>query len=181
MDLVDKCQSLQDDCPYVQGTWLSYIYQGIKENMADNKMETAENALNFGQYELALDIYLQEGKEQQMIDYCRGKVWEQRKDYHQALLSYEKLPASWFSQGRRRKTVVSLFCESWMQKAEEAWKYKYGKVAGFYEALFEALTAYETSRKAFASWRNDILEQVETMEDACRQKMQKIGRGKYVV
>lgn len=123
MDLVDKCQSLQDDCPYVQGTWLSYIYQGIKENMADNKMETAENALNFGQYELALDIYLQEGKEQQTIDYCRGKVWEQRKDYHQALLSYEKLPASWFSQGRTRKTVVSLFCESRMQKAGNFWEH----------------------------------------------------------
>ena len=78
--------------------------------------------------------------------------------------------------------MLSNFAEAnLLEKAKEAWKYKYGKVAGFYEALFEALTAYETSRKAFASWRNDILEQVETMEDACRQKMQKIGRGKYVV
>ena len=78
--------------------------------------------------------------------------------------------------------MLSNFAEAnLLEKAKEAWKYKYGKVAGFYEALFEALTAYETSRKAFASWRNDILEQVETMEDACRQKMQKIGKGKYVV
>ena len=78
--------------------------------------------------------------------------------------------------------MLSNFAEAnLLEKAKEAWKYKYGKVAGFYEAVFEPLTAYETSRKAFASWRNDILEQVETMEDACRQKMQKIGRGKYVV
>ena len=194
LEIVDKCESLQEDCPYINGNWLAYIYQGIKENMADNKLETAENALNFGQYELALDIYLRDGKEQEMIDYCRGKAFEQKKDYCQALLSYERLPAGWFSQGRTRKNsaesilrkpdaegreflgaymLTAAAGENMLENAKEAWKYKYGNMAGFYEALYGAVDVYKTSREALGSWTDGILRQVASLEAACRKRMKK--------
>lgn len=192
LEIVDKCESLQEDCPYTNGNWLAYIYQGIKENMADNKIETAENALNFGQYELALDIYLRDGKEQEMIDYCRGKAFEQKKDYCKALVSYERLPAGWFSQGRTRKNSAESILRkpdvegreflgaymltaaargNMLEAAKEAWKYKYGHIAGFYEALYGAVAMYETSREALGGCLNDILHRVEALDALCHQRI----------
>ena len=173
--LIDYADDLLGKADYGEMTWLGYLYQSIHENTDENRMETAENALNFGQYDLALSIYAAEGKDKNMIAYCRGRVKESHGDYQAALQSYMALAPDWSNRGRTRQNAaetiltrpdvagtefLAAFCltgkgmQDFVGQAKKAWQYKYGesKSSHFYDALFEALSDYPFLARAFAKW-----------------------------
>ncbi len=173
--LIDYTDDLLGKADYGEMTWLGYLYQSIHENTDENRMETAENALNFGQYELALSIYAAEGKDENMIAYCRGRVKESHGDYKAALQSYAGLAPDWSNRGRTRQNAaetmltrpdvegpefLAAFCltgrgmQDFVLQAKKAWQYKYGEVRSshFYTALYEALQNYPFLTRAFAKW-----------------------------
>lgn len=193
LGLVDKCESLLADTSYMDSSWLGYAYQCITENMDDSRLETAENALNFGQYELALDIFRRESQDSNMINYCQGKVHEKHKQYHEALQSYGLLEANWFSQGRTRKNsaedmlkkpdlsgreFLGAFIlsqageENLLLQAREAWQYKYGDMKGFYEAFYGALGDYGFAAEAFGRWTEKMLSLSASLEKRCQKAAQ---------
>lgn len=173
--MIDYADDLLGKADYGEMTWLGYLYQSIHENTDENRMETAENALNFGQYDLALSIYAAEGKDKNMIAYCRGRVKESHGDYQAALQSYMALAPDWSNRGRTRQNAaetiltrpdvagtefLAAFCltgkgmQDFVGQAKKAWQYKYGesKSSHFYDALFEALSDYPFLARAFAKW-----------------------------
>ncbi len=190
LGLVDKCESLLADTHYMDSSWLGYAYQCITENMDDSRLETAENALNFGQYELALDIFRRESQDANMINYCQGKVYEKHKAYHEALQSYGQLEPGWFSQGRTRKNSAEDMLkkpdlsgreflgayilsqageENLLLRAMDAWQYKYGSMRQFYEAFYEALRYYGFGAEAFGRWTEKMLAVNSSLEKRCRE------------
>ncbi|SHF10071.1 RNase H1/viroplasmin domain-containing protein [Schwartzia succinivorans] len=188
--LIDRCDNLFAPAKEDGLTWLGYIYQCVSENADENRMETAENALNFGQYELALSIFTQEGKDKNMIAYCRGKVMEKRGDFHQAVESYANLDADWNDRGRTRENSVDGILghpdiegaeflgayllsrrgeKDLLTMAKREWTYKYGSKAGFYEAFYEALELYPFAAEPFHRWTEKMLEQTENEINKIRQ------------
>lgn len=174
--LIDYADDLLGKADYGEMTWLGYLYQNIHENTAENRHETAENALNFGQYELALSIYASEGRDENMTAYCRGRVAESHGDYEAAMRAYVSLAPDWSNRGRTRQNAaetlltrpdvagrefLAAYCltgrgsEDLIAQAKEAWRYKYGeaKQRYFYEALFEALQTYPCLQQSFTCWR----------------------------
>lgn len=174
--LIDYADDLLGKADYGEMTWLGYLYQNIHENTAENRHETAENALNFGQYELALSIYASEGRDENMTAYCRGRVAESHGDYEAAMRAYVSLAPDWSNRGRTRQNAaetllthpdiagrefLAAYCltgrgsEDLIAQAKEAWRYKYGeaKQRYFYEALFEALQTYPCLQQSFTRWR----------------------------
>lgn len=100
--LIDCAADLDALSPYQQQTWLACLQNRLSAGDQYERLETAERALDFGQYELALKIYLRENNDPYMIAYCRGKVQENRGDFAAALHSYAAIPASWSDHGRSR-------------------------------------------------------------------------------
>lgn len=188
--LIDRCDHLLMQAKEGNLTWLGYIYQCVSENADENRLETAENALNFGQYELALNIFTQEGKDKNMIAYCRGKVLENRGDFHQAIESYASLDADWNDRGRTRENSVDSMmrhpdidgveflgayllsqrgAEDLLPMAKAAWASKYGKDAGFYEAFFDALELYPFAAEPLHRWTEGMIANIEQGIEKIRQ------------
>ena len=188
--LIDRCDNLLAQAKEDGLTWLGYIYQCVSENADENRLETAENALNFGQYELALNIFTQEGKDKNMIAYCRGKVMEKRGDFHQAVESYAMLDADWNDRGRTRDNSVDSMLvhpdiggaeflgayllsrrgeKELLPMAKQEWISKYGNETDFYEAFFDALELYPFSSEHFHKWTESIIEHIGKETEKIRQ------------
>lgn len=188
--LLDRCDDFRSHPEGERLTWLGHIYQCVSENAAENRLETAENALDFGQYELALSIYTREGKDPDMIAYCRGKVMENRGDFHQAIESYAALGEDWNDRGRRRQNSVDAmlnhpdiegaeFLGAYflsergesdpVPRAKAAWESKYGDTEGFYEAFHDALELYPFASGALHRWTETMIAKLGRETQKIRQ------------
>lgn len=189
--LIDYADDLTGKADYGEMTWLSYLYQGVRENVAENRLETAEHALNFGQYDLALRIYEAEGRDANMIAYCRGRLLESRGAYAAALRAYAGIAADWSDHGRTRRHAPETMMarpdiagseflaayaltgragKDFITAAQQAWRYKYGMgeeqgskdAANFYEALFEGLRVYPWLQTSLAGWAANAAQRIQS-------------------
>lgn len=182
--LIDYADDLSSKADYGEMTWLGYLYQSVHENVAENRLETAEHALDFGQYDLALQIYEAEGRDAAMTAYCRGRLLESRGDYAAALGAYALLPADWSNHGRTRRNAPETLLRrpdvpgkeflaayaltekggaDFVVQAQQAWQYKYGREAqrDFYTALFEGLQSYPWLHASLACWGANAVRRIE--------------------
>ncbi|WP_298465911.1 viroplasmin family protein [uncultured Mitsuokella sp.] len=196
--LIDCAADLGDTSPYQHQTWLVCLQSRLSAGDQYERLETAERALDFGQYELALKIYLREGSDPDMIAYCRGKVQEDRGDFAAALYSYAAIPAGWSDRGRSRShgaaallhqpdiegpEFVAAFllaragAPQLLQEARTAWEEAYGPGdAAFYQALQTALSRYDFAGASLLAWNRqvqqgtgDSLSRIEQARAAVRQ------------
>lgn len=196
--LIDCAADLGALSPYQHQTWLVCLQSRLSAGDQYERFETAERALDFGQYELALKIYLREGSDPDMIAYCRGKVQEDRGDFAAALYSYAAIPAGWSDHGRSRSNgaaallhqpdiegpeFVAAFllaragAPQLLQEARGAWEEAYGSGdAAFYQALQTALGRYDFAGASLLAWNRqvqqgtrDSLSRIERARAAVRQ------------
>lgn len=186
LGLVACCDNLLDTAPDGQQTWLGYLYQCITESIVESNLETAEHALNFGQYELAYNIYAKDGKDMDMIAYCQGKAREMKKNFLGAIESYASISRSWSSKGRNRQNSVETLMkqpdlegadflaayvlseryarsrdgqqDNWLLAAQQAWEYKFGSLnrKAFYEALADAVEMYPFMEEYISGWSRQM-------------------------
>lgn len=187
LGLIECCDNLLDIAPDGQQTWLGYLYQCVTESIVESNLETAEHALNFGQYELAYNIYAKDGKEPDMIAYCQGKAREMKKNFLGAIESYASISRSWSNKGRNRQNSVETLLkqpelegadflaayvlseryavsregqqENWLLAAQQAWEYKFGSLnrKAFYEALTDAVEMYPFMEEYISGWSRQML------------------------
>lgn len=187
LGLIECCDNLLDTAPDGQQTWLGYLYQCVTESIVESNLETAEHALNFGQYELAYNIYAKDGKEPDMIAYCQGKAREMKKNFLGAIESYASIGRSWSNKGRNRQNSVETLLkqpelegadflaayvlseryavsregqqENWLLAAQQAWEYKFGSLnrKAFYEALTDAVEMYPFMEEYISGWSRQML------------------------
>lgn len=176
--LIEICEDLEGQ-RYGE-SWLDYLEHCLQENVPENRLEMAENAMNYGHFELALRIYAEQGTDEAMTAYCRGKVLETRGDFAEALTCYDSLPAKWSNRGRNRCNSVDSLLEAadirerefleayvlsgrgnddFVPRAMTAWEEKFGTTRGFYEELFRLMEAKPFTRQVFSDWcrRRDML------------------------
>lgn len=104
--LIESVQDLRASGPDARHTWLDCLKQCLSASDSYDRLETAEQALTFGQYELALQIFLREAHDSDMIAYCKGKVREKHGDFPGALESYAAISRQWHDRGRSRSNSV---------------------------------------------------------------------------
>ncbi|MBR6267294.1 MAG: hypothetical protein IKR28_03045 [Selenomonadaceae bacterium] len=176
--LLDRCDELEGQRPGGSQTWLEYLRLSIREDIGENPLEIAENALNFGQYELAFNIYSHDGRDSNMAAYCRGKLLESRNDFPSALESYARISADWSNRGRNRANSVEGLLknpdiegeeflgayflseqgrENLIPGARSAWRRKFGNDRGFYEALGDMLELYSFTGSYFSDWTDVMI------------------------
>lgn len=194
--LIDCAADLGDTSPYQHQTWLVCLQSRLSAGDQYERFETAERALDFGQYELALKIYLREGSDPDMIAYCRGKVQEDRGDFAAALYSYAAIPAGWSDHGRSRSNgaaallhqpdiegpeFVAAFllaragAPQLLQEARTAWEEAYGPGdAAFYQALQTALGRYDFAGASLLAWNRQV-------QQGIRESLSRIERARAAV
>lgn len=182
LELIDRCDDLYGIHAETGELWINYIRHALGENTSENRLATAESALNYGQYELALDIFQKLGVEQELITYCQGKVNEMYGEYGEAVRIFGTLPDMWSNKGRNRQNSVDqlmtapdvdevsyigayiLSCrgrENLLVEAKAAYESKFGDSKGFYEAFGEAYLKYDFCSGELLSWRDRIAEQLD--------------------
>lgn len=180
--LLDRCDDLEEQSATGGRTWLEYLRLSVREDLGENPLEIAENALNFGQYELAYNIYSRNSGDCNMAAYCRGKMLENRSDFPGALESYAQLEADWSNRGRTRSNSVDGLLkepdiegeeflgayflsdkgvDNLIPLAKAAWMRKYGDDKGFYEALEGMFELYPFTRVYFSSWTDVMAGRLE--------------------
>ncbi|MGO5129795.1 hypothetical protein [Mitsuokella jalaludinii] len=190
--LIDYVDDLRGKADYGEMNWLGYLYRSVYENVAENRLETAEHALDFGQYDLALRIYEEEGRDANMIAYCRGRLQESRGAYAAALQSYAGLAADWSDHGRTRRNAPEMLLarpdvagreflaayaltgkgrEDFVVQAQQAWHYKYGKdnARSFYEALWEGMQCYAWLPSCLEQWADGAAARIAEDYEGIRQ------------
>lgn len=186
--LIDYANDLMGESDYGKMTWLRYLYQEINEGAAENRLETAEHALDYGQYDLALHIYEAEGNDPNMIAYCRGRLLESRGNYASALKTYAELDIGWSDHGRTRQNAPETMMTrpdiagreflaayaladksriDFITEAQQAWHYKYSTeddhgLQKFYEALFDGLQMYPWMQEALGNWAEHAAQHILT-------------------
>lgn len=187
MEIIDKCEDMYGIHAETNELWINYIRRSLGENTPENRLETAESALNYGQYELALDIFQSLDVEQELITYCQGKVNEMYGEYGEAIRIFGTLPENWSNKGRNRQNSVDQMMgtpdideisylgaymlsgrgkDNLLPKAKEAYERKFGNGKGFYDAFGEAYLKYDFCKGELLNWRDVITVQLDNDVDS---------------
>lgn len=203
LGLVDRVPDILEKSSYTNETWLGYIYSSLRVASDEKRIETAENALNFGQYELALSIYRQEGEDENMIRYCEGKVQELRGEFTAAIRSYANIVPEWNNRGRTRANSVGGLLkspdiagavylaayflsltpgENMLTAAKAAYSYKYGSEDDFYRDLYAAMEEFDFASDCFHLLAQDLIASVARADSSLDRLLgASLGGTKYAI
>ncbi|MBO6178886.1 MAG: hypothetical protein J6O04_06920 [Selenomonadaceae bacterium] len=168
-NIIDECKDLYGEKSSYSGNYISYIKNLISSEVTvEEKMKVARDAIDFGQYKLALKIYEEVSPTDETVYYLKGKIFEGEKRYGDALDNYFKLSANWQIQGKNRKNAVDScfkvknikpndFMRALILKygnlteffsiGKEKFEARYRNTIGFYDAFFDAIEQYDTAKK----------------------------------
>ena len=169
---IEKCTDLSE----MRGgiSWLQYVISQFKRDMLlETQLSLAENALNYGQYELAVTILSKWGQDENLLIYTRGKAAEKERDFCKAINYYGSINAEWHNRGRKRANCseamlgnpdvepvefIAAFVLSnggvlnMLEDCRQRFIAKYGYEKGYYHQVQECLNRYPFLEEMFSRW-----------------------------
>ncbi|MBR3623258.1 MAG: DUF2075 domain-containing protein [Selenomonadaceae bacterium] len=149
--IIEECEDLYGEKTGFSGNFISYVKNLISSEITtEEKMAVARDAIDYGQYKLALRIYEEILPNDETVYYLRGKILESEKRYSEAIENYYKLSPKWKNQGKSRQNAVDLMLRAKSTAPQD-----------FIEALllrYEVLTEFFTvgKKKFEARYKNSI-------------------------
>ena len=181
--IIEECADLFEEKPGFMGNYFAYIESLVLREVTEaEKLTIARDAMDYGQYKLALNIYDEILPNDNITVYAKGKVFEEEKEYENAILEYSKLENNWQDKGRNKfNSVESLLkvpdiskrdflaafvlgysrFEDFLDTAKLNYKSKFGEDKSFNDELFGAISHYDFARKNVMDWMGVIENKIE--------------------
>lgn len=181
--IIEECADIFDNKNGFNGNYLEYIESLVLRETTDaEKLTVAKDAMDYGQYKLALQIYGEILPNDNITLYAKAKVFEEEREYENALLTYAKLDENWQDKGRNkynsvegllkvsdinRRDFLAAFIlgnsqsENFLDEAKANYKSKFGDDKSFFDELYNAVSYYEFARKNIINWFNITESKIE--------------------
>lgn len=181
--IIEECKDLFEEKPSFSGNDFSYMESLVLREVTDaEKLTIARDAMDYGQYKLALNVYAEILPNDNITIYARGKVFEEEKEYEKAILEYSKIEDNWQDKGRNKfnsvesllklpdikpKDFLAAFIlensryDDFLDNAKINYKSKFGEDKTFYDELFNAISHYDFARNNIINWMTLVEEKIE--------------------
>lgn len=181
--IVEECSDVFEEKHGFMGSYFSYMESLVLREVTEaEKLTIARDAMDYGQYKLALQIYNEIVPNDNITLYAKGKVFEEEKEYENAIVTYSKLNNNWQDKGRNKFNSVEALLkfpdikprdylaafilgysnnENFLDDAKLNYKSKFGEDKNFNDELFNAISHYEFARNNIINWMNITESKIE--------------------